>query len=412
MDHMKQGKNLSDVQEINRSLVLNTLRENPNCSRSFIAQSTGLRQATITKIVNDFIDWGIVVETALLRNARGRRSIGLQLNSNLYRVICLRLQRTNILAGLYDISGREYRTVRECLDPSQGVEAAVNTMIQVIHQLKRETEDVYLLGIGVGLPGPYLKEEGVITVMADFPGWEDHAIQTRLEQEFGKIVFTEHDAHANGLAEWWFGKQRQNEHVLLSLSMEEGLGAGLVVDGKIYYGKQGVAGEIGHISIDYNGIPCPCGSRGCLRNYCSDTAVVRQALAKRAFYPHSRLNGIENLQLSQIIDAALAGDEFAAALVRDAATHLGYGLVSVIYMYNPGLIILSQQFSAAGSMFLDAVQQVLDSRLPPAISGAVRIAFSRITKDPVLMGIVALITDSAFMNPSSIIEMKQGHPLS
>lgn len=410
MNHMKQGKNLTDVQEINRSLVLNTLRENPNCSRSYIAQITGLRQGTITKIVNNFIEWGIIVETNLLRNARGRRSIGLQLNSDRYRVICLRLQRTNILAGMYDISGKEYDTVYEKLNISEGVESAIAVMIRTIQQLKSKAEGTHILGIGIGLPGPYLRDEGIITVMADFPGWEGHAIKTQLEQEFGQIIFTEHDAHANGLAEWWFGRQRQQEHVLLSVSMEEGLGAGLILDGKVFYGEQGVAGEIGHISIDNNGIPCPCGSRGCLRNYCSDTAVVRQAMARKNDHPESVLYQAETLRLSQIIEAAIAGDEFAESLIVNAGTYLGFGLISVIYMYNPGIIVLSRQFAAAGDLFLEPVRRVLKERLPASLADRIRVTFSNITSDPVLMGMVALITDTAFMNPSSIIELGHLNP--
>lgn len=401
----KQGKNLSDVQEINRSLVLNTLRENPNCSRSDIARSTGLRQATITKIINDFIEWGIVVETKLIKNERGRRSIGLELNSGHYRIICLRLLRTRIKVGLFDISGREYLSMEEAINISEGSEKAMETMIRVIRQLMDSASGYALLGIGVGLPGPYLRKEGILTMMADFPGWEDHDIQACLEREFGKIVHIMHDALANALAEWWFGGQRFEETALLSISMEEGLGAGLIVDGKIYYGTQGVAGEIGHISIDYNGIPCPCGSRGCLRNYCSDTAVVKKALFERAKHPDSVLNLLEAVTLSAIIEAALKGDDFARRLIQNAGTYLGYGLVTTIYTYNPDIIILSRQFYEAGSLFLDAVRQVLDTRLLPSVSRSVRVVFSKIAKDPVLMGMVALVTDSVFMNPTSITSL-------
>lgn len=403
IDHDKQGKNLSDVQEINRSLVLNTLRENPDCSRSDIAKSTGLRQATITKIINDFIDWGIVVETKLIKNDRGRRSIGLELNSNHYRIICLRLLRTQIKAGVYDISGKEYLSVYEPINISAGSDKAMDAMIKVIHSLMDATSGQTLLGIGVGLPGPYLRKEGILTIMADFPGWEDHNIQTSLEQEFGKLIYIEHDAQANALAEWWFGRQRNLETALLSISMEEGLGAGLIVDGKIYYGTQGIAGEIGHISIDYNGIPCPCGNRGCLRNYCSDTAIVKKALSERKNYPNSALNGLDTMTLSAIIQAALDGDTFSYQLIQDAGTYLGYGLITAIYAYNPDIIILSRQFSQAGDLFLEAVRKVLDERLLPSVSKSVRIVFSKIAKDPVLMGMVALVTDSVFMNPASII---------
>lgn len=401
----KQGKNLSDVQEINRSLVLNTLRENPDCSRSDIAKSTGLRQATITKIINDFIEWGIVVETKLIKNERGRRSIGLELNSDHYRVICLRLLRTQIKAGLYDISGKEYLSIHEPINISDGSDKAMDVMIKTIHRLMESASGQALLGIGVGLPGPYLRKEGILTMMADFPGWEDHDIQKCLEKEFGEFVHIEHDAQANALAEWWFGKQRLSETALLSISMEEGLGAGLIVDGKLYYGTQGIAGEIGHISIDYNGIPCPCGSRGCLRNYCSDTVVVKKALSERKSHPDSPLNSLEVITLSSIIRAALEGDAFSHQLIRDSGTYLGYGLITAIYAYNPDIIILSRQFSEAGDLFLNAVRKVLDERLLPSVSKSVRVVFSKIAEDPVLMGMVALVTDSVFMNPASIISL-------
>lgn len=408
MEHVKLGKNLSDIQDINRALVLSNLRENPNCSRSHIARNTGLRQATITKIVNDLIDRGMVVETKLLRNARGRRSIGLQLNSSHYMVICLRLSRTYVLAGLYDIAGKEYRFAREEIDTALGAEAAVEKMIRVIRDMMAAAQGEHILGIGVGLPGPFLKEEGVIAVMADFPGWEGRAIQLRLEQEFGQIVYTEHDAYANGLAEWWFGRKREAGRILLSISMEEGLGAGLIVDGKVFYGKQGIAGEIGHISIDYNGLPCPCGNRGCLRNYCTEAAVLRRAHALASQHPESPLAQPGAIRLDRIIHHALEGDEFSASLIREAGTFLGYGLINVVYAYNPDIIVLSRQFAAAGDLFLDAVRQALEARLLPSLCQGLRVEFSGITKDPVLMGMTALVTDFIFMNPSYIASLEGG----
>ena len=405
MDHKKLGKNLSDIQEINRALVLNNLRESPNCSRSDIAKNTGLKQGTITNIVNDLIERGIVVETNMLKNKRGRRSIGLQLNSSHYLVIGVRLSRTYVLVGLYDIAGKEYELVREGIDVAEGAEAAVEKMIRAIHAMMDLAGGEHILGIGVGLPGPFLKEEGIIALMADFPGWEGHSIQLRLEEEFGKIVYTEHDAYANGLAEWWFGKRRERSRILLSISMEEGLGAGLVVEGKLYYGRQGIAGEIGHTSIDYNGLPCACGNRGCLRNYCTEAAVIRGAYARLPDHPESELNRVPVIRLDGIIQAARRGDDFAASLIREAGTFLGYGLMNVVYTYNPDMIVLSREFSQAGDLFLDPVKEVLRARLLPVFYDGLRIEFSRLAQDPVLMGTVALVTDLIFMNPSYIVSL-------
>ncbi len=402
MDQNKQGKNLSDIQEINRALVLKNLRNTPHCSRSQIAHNTGLQQATITKIVNDLIECGIVMETKLLKAERGRRSIGLALNTEHYMVVGVRLIRSHILVGLYDIAGKEYQLIREDIDMSKGALEAVNKMKSAIHRILSGAGDGYILGIGVGLPGPFLKETGVIAVMADFPGWEGYSIRKALEDEFGEIVYTVHDALANGLAEWWFGEKREKSKILLSVSMEDGLGAGLINDGKIYYGTQGIAGEIGHISIDYQGLPCVCGNRGCLRNYCTKAAVVRQAEEGLKAHPESRLNQLTSIHLQDIIELALKGDTFSISLIEQAGTFLGYGLVNAIYAYNPDLVVLSREFSQAGDLFLNAVKKVLQSRLLPVIYSGLKIEFSALKQDPVLMGVIALVTDYIFMNPSSI----------
>ncbi len=408
MDGKKPGKNLSDIQEINRALVLKNLRNNPNCSRSQIARNTGLQQATITKIVNDFIDSGIVIETKLLKNERGRRSIGLALNAEHYMVIGVRLTRSHIYVGLYDIAGKEYNLIRESINISEGAEEAIKRMNRVIHYMLDTAGNEYILGIGVGLPGPFLKEEGIIAVMADFPGWEGYSIRLGLEEEFGKIIYTVHDAYANGLAEWWFGNKREESKILLSVSMEEGLGAGLINNGKIYYGTQGIAGEIGHISIDYQGLPCVCGNRGCLRNYCTKAAVVRQAMEGLEQHPESALNRLPDIRLESIVQAALEGDTFSADLIRQAGTFLGYGLINAIYAYNPDMIVLSREFAQAGDLYLNAVKEVLQARLLPIIYNELRIEFSKLTHDPVLMGAVALVTDFIFMNPSYIVKLGDG----
>jgi predicted NBD/HSP70 family sugar kinase len=402
----KLGKNLSDIQEINRSLVLNAIRADPDCSRSQIAKDTGLRQATITKIVNDLIEAGIVLETSLFKGEKGRRSIGLNLNTTHYRVIGVRLTRSHVLVGLFDIAGTQYQLIQKDINVARGPDEAIREMVAAIQTMMAGAAGERVLGIGVGLPGLFLKDEEIMVVMADFPGWEGRSIRETLEEEFGKIVYTEHDAYASGLAEWWFGKKRNSSDILLSVSMEEGIGAGLVMQGKIFYGSQGIAGEIGHISIHYNGLPCACGNRGCLRNYCTESAVIQKAHAGIPDYPDSELNRYPSLSLENIIQGALKGDLFAVKLIREAGTFLGYGLMNAIYAYNPDTVVLSRQFAVAGDLYLDAVRQVLSDRLLPTIFNRIKVEFSNLTQDPVLMGVVSLVTDYLFMNPSYILGLK------
>ena len=406
-ESLKLGKNLSDIQEINRALVLNNIRAFPNCSRSQIAKNTELQQATITKIVNDLIDAGLVLETQLIKNEKGRRSIGLALNTAHYRIIGVRLKRSQVLVGLYDIAGNEYKLFHENIDIALGADHAILKMNKAIRTMMDHASDEQVLGIGVGLPGLYLKNEGIIAVMADFPGWEGRSIRTALEKEFGEIVYTEHDAYASGLAEWWFGRKRENSRILLSISMEEGIGAGLVAQGKVFYGSQGIAGEIGHVSIHHNGLPCACGNSGCLRNYCTERAVLLRANNRLKTHVNSRLNNYPKpLHLADIIECALERDKFSINLIREAGTYLGYGIMNTIYTYNPDTIVLSRLFVNAGDLYLDPVRKVLKKRLPAIIDEKIRVEFSSLTQDPVILGMVSLVTDNLFMTPSYILGLK------
>ena len=402
----KLGKNLTDIQEINRSLVLNNIRSQPNCSRSQIAANTGLQQATITKIVNDLIRAGMVLETSLFKKSeKGRRSIGLTLNTALHRIIGVRLTRSRILVGLFDINGKQHNLICKNIDISRGAKEAIGKMVKAIKAMMDSSGEGHILGIGVGLPGFFIKDEGIIAVMADFPGWEGFSVKKVLESEFGGIVYTEHDAYAQGLAEWWFGRKRETSNILLSIGMEEGLGAGLVIQGKVYYGSQGIAGEIGHVSIDFDGIPCVCGNRGCLRNYCTEAAVIQQAREGLKTHTHSKLKG--SFKLGEIIDCALKGDKFAADLIRKAGRFLGYGIMNAIYAYNPDTIILSRRFFAAGDLYLNAIREVLRERLLPVFFDRIKLEFSALDADPVLLGVVSLVTDKIFMTPSYILELSQ-----
>jgi len=410
-DSNKLGKNLTDIQEINRSLVLNCIRSEPNCSRSEIANITGLQQATITKIVNDFIKAGIVQEANLFKKSeKGRRSIGLILNTDLHRIIGVRLTRSQVLVGLYDIAGKEYRLVYENINIALGADRAIELMISSIRKMMNFAKGDYVLGIGVGLPGLFLKDEGIIAVMADFPGWEGRSIRAALEKEFGEIIYTEHDAYASGLAEWWFGRKREYSKILLSISMEEGIGAGLVVQGKVYYGSQGIAGEIGHVSIEYNGLSCACGNRGCLRNYCTEAAVLQRVRKELKSRKESKLNQYPaSLRLDHIIECALEKDKYACDLIREAGTYLGYGLINAIYAFNPDTIVLSRLFAKADDLYLNAVKKILKERLSPIFYERIRVEFSNLTHDPVLLGVVSLVTDHLFTTPSYIMGLGTNH---
>lgn len=397
----KSGKNMSDVQEINRSLVLKIIQQNDQCSRIEIARELGLRQTTITNIVNDLLESEVVVETSLIRGARGRRAIGLSLNNEKYRIVGVRLTRHHVLTGLFDLSGVQYAESRLKISAEEGVSAALKTVCKAISDMIRQAKETSVLGIGVGIPGPYLRKSGSIAVMADFPGWDSVPLRNELAQAFPFPVFVEYDAHVSALAEWFAGRHYGSDSVLMSVLVEQGLGAGVVCDGTIFYGAQGIAGNIGHMSIDYRGIPCECGNVGCLRNYCTSKAVLHDvADALKTSDTTSVLKNAEQLTLDDVIRAANSGDELARNAIRRAARYLGYGLTNAVYVYNPDVIVIGGEFSAAGELYLSEVRSVLNERLRSSIASGVSVCFSEIKGDQVLRGTAMLVTNSTLQSPS------------
>ncbi|MEG2208416.1 MAG: ROK family protein, partial [Clostridia bacterium] len=190
-----------------------------------------------------------------------------------------------------------------------------------------------------------------------------------------------------------------------SVRMEQGLGAGVVQNGVIYSGAQGIAGNIGHMSIDYQGIPCECGNVGCLRNYCTAKALVRDVTEElQASDAPSTLRGAV-LTSQSIISAAKAGDALALKHLKRIARYLGFGLVNTIYTYNPDLIILSEEFSQAGDLYLSEIREVFAARLRPAIAERVRLRFSCLEGDVVLIGAITLVIDRIMQSPSRYLDL-------
>ena len=176
--HWNKGANNENIQEMNRSLVLRLLFEMQICSRADLARASGLKQATITNIVNDLIEWGIIEECGLISGGRGRRSIGLKLSGKHYLAIGVKLSRTRISVGLFDILGNEYKVLEKDNDALSSPEDVLQTMIAMINEVMQYSTDASkILGIGLALPGPFISKEEKIILMTDFPGWEKISIR-------------------------------------------------------------------------------------------------------------------------------------------------------------------------------------------------------------------------------------------
>lgn len=393
------GNNNSDLTEMNRSAVVKILQQREVCSRADIAKQTGLTQAAITKIVAALMEIGIVTEIGIMKGSGNRRSIGLRLNADKHQVIGVKFARQVFAVGVFDISGKIYTQTETEYSLKDDQKTVLFSMKKQIHEMLEEYKNV--VAIGLALPGPYLREEGCIAVVTQMPTWHNiNFIEEFKEEEFNKPVFIEHDANAGALAEWLFGDHVKPLRSLAYFLVGEGVGAGIIERGNLLLGGQGIAGEVGHISVDVHGPRCECGNYGCLELYCSAPAMLRIA---RQRIPECLTN--RNLQshdaCNVIFEAARAGSQKASGVVREIAEYIGYGCVILINAYNPDIIAIGDSVSQGGDLLLPIIQDVVRQRIISELHTKVQIKISGLKVDPTLYGAAAIATDKVLQLPSA-----------
>ncbi len=380
--------NLEDVQEMNRALVIRLLRRNKVWSRAELAHATGLKQATMSNIINDFLRWGLVIETGIIEGKKGRRSIGVSLNNEEFRVIGVRLERHYVKIGLFDLLGTPERVEQHTLEVPLDGESVVARIVTGVRSMMDQFARYNVLSAGVAIPGPYVRAEGRMAWVTELPGLHEVPLETRLSSALTIPVLLEHDAKAAALAKWWMAPKHEESETVVYLTVGQGVGAGIVVDGNLVRGATGVAGEIGHLTIDFNGPHCECGNRGCLELYCSSIALLRDI---RNRGPEAGPNVLsEELTLDMVRDAFQRGESWARAAVKKSAWHLGIGLVSVINAYGPGRIIIGDEMSRFGSEYLDAVKAAVADRVNPCVWKSLRIELEASDYDEILAGVGVL----------------------
>lgn len=395
------GNNNSDLTEMNRSVLIKILQRRKICSRADIAKEMGLTQASITKIVAVLMEMGIVSEVGSIKGAGNRRSIGLKLNAEKYKVIGVKFARHTYAVGLFDISGRLYEQKEYAYSILEDKKRVLNGIKVKIQSMIEKFPDI--VAVGLALPGPYLRNEGKIAVMTQMVTWHDVNFKKEFEHAFGRPCFIEHDANAGAVAEWWFGGHTDDMNTLAYFLVGEGVGSGIVENGNLILGKQGTASEIGHTSIDFKGPRCECGNYGCLELYCSTQAVLDLA-KKEKLFEKDITNRIE--AYNTVFAMANAKDEKALKVVRRIANYIAYGCLGLISSYNPGIIVIGDLVSVGGDLLLDCILEVVKERMIPELYERLEIKLSKLDIDSTLYGAAAIATDKILRNPSAYLVMK------
>lgn len=399
-----KGKNLSATSEQNKINILKFIKSQNICSRVEIAKATGLTQASITKIISTLIEQGILLETGFLRGQNSRRSIGLKINSKAFKFISIQLLRNSYRIALFDLDAELYEQSKEINTESKMSDEIFEEILSNIEQYKNKYENI--ISIGVTAPGTYKDFGDNIELINQIIDYEKVKVLKLLKQHFKSAIHIENNAIAGSLAEWWFGKYSMEKNIMVYISVNEGIRAGIIINGEVFRGTQGLAGKVGHISInsfgDFNE-KCFCGNHGCLELYASTNFVVENTLKSLKSNEKSLLNQEEEINFEKIINSLRSADPIVVETIEIAATNLGYGIINIIMCYNPGVIVIGGKIAQAGEIFLQKLKDTVKSRVPNEIYDNLILDFSNSEIDSVLLGGATLAINSAIESPNKLI---------
>lgn len=403
MGYQLSIRNLEEVHETNLSMVIKLLQKRGLCYRSELAKESGLKQSTITNIINELISCGLVEEVGSIEGKKGRRSIGIQLRYNAFKILALRLTRHSFTISKFNIGGDEEKSITSNINMDQSAEYTLNIITDHIRNLIDESDDK-ILAIGISVPGPLFidKNEEHIVMLSGTSGWNNINIRKHFSHKISIPIYIEHDANAGALAEWWFGKYRMQTGVNIYVAAGQGIGAGIAINGNIIHGSHGMAGEIGHISINYAGPKCQCGNCGCLENYCSVLALQNKIKIGIASGQPTILS--PDCSLSDIKNAILKGDSLAVTSFEEIAWFLGFGLSSLVNTYNPDMIIIGDELSCIGEPLLNIISKVIKEHTLPIAFEKLQIRLTSFHLDPALIGAAALAIEKLLNKPTLILK--------
>ena len=268
---------------------------------------------------------------------------------------------TSLRVAAVDERGHAVEKITLPTQVSLGRERVINDMCESIQQLTRKYSSAKLEGIGIGTPGIIDIEKGMVLEAVNLPGWANYPVRAEIENRLQTHVALGNDAHVATLGEKWLGAGRDVEHMAM-LTLGTGVGGGLVLNGKIWHGTKGMAGEFGHFTVEPDGHPCGCGNRGCLEQYASATAIVRMAREAIAASKSSKLAQLPELSSKRIFDLSQLGDEAAQIVFQRVGRALGIVLADMVNGLNLPLYVIGGGAASAWEAFAPTMFAELQTR--------------------------------------------------
>ena len=371
------------LRRANITLVLRSLAQDGASSQAELARATGLSRASVTNIVRELETEGLVRTWEDVRGGRRARVVERVVPAKIVAAVCIGRHELRVTLG--DLSMgvlAESEAVSEKdLTPTASLDQVAATLDKLLASIDRDRCD--LLGAVVGVPTPFDAARETLGSGALMRDWVGLNVREELEDRIKVPVMVENDANLGALGEFRFGGYEADVQNLIYVRVTTGIGAGIVLGGRLHRGASGVAGEIGHTSLDPAGPLCRCGNRGCLEVYAVAPVVLD---VERTEAPSLR-------STDDVIRLAIDGEITSLRIVEDMAGRLGVAAANLCNTLNPDVVVVSGPITALGDLLMEPMQREVERRSVPAAAGAVRVTVSRLGTRAESLGALALGVD-------------------
>lgn len=399
-------KHVTGKPERDKQVIEAVVRRFGPISRSRIHQLTDIRSSACSVLVRELLEEGRLLETGRAGNGKrtGRKEVLLELNEDFRFIAAVEFDEDTVTAGVLNLHPAVRTTVTEPADLSGGMPGLVYQLLSCTRKALAQSgvPEASLLGIGVADPGLVDSRRGVTVMSSTIDFWKEVPLQRIFEREFKIPALVQTKTRAKTVAERALGAGEMSDSMVY-VDYGVGIGAGLILEGKLLHGQTGAAGEFGHTNAVPGGPACLCGSSGCLEAMAGARAVetrIRRAIAQGGSSRVAPAGGDPAaITAWDVLRAAAAGDKICSNIVAEIAGYLGVGLADLVNLFNPSVIVLDKRLEAGGGELLDELRLIVRRRALAWSNESAAIRFAQVGNEAGILGLALMILERHFEIP-------------
>jgi len=373
----------SSLREANQRRLVEAVQQAGALTQAEIARRSGLSPATVSNIVRELEAAGVLAVTTTSANGRRARSVRLSRAAGV--AVGVDFGHSHLRVAVGDLGHEVLAEEVVPLDVDSASDEGFDSAARLVTELldRADVDRSQLRTVAMGVPGP-LDATGVLGSTTILPGWVGVHPAAALSERLGVNVLADNDANLGALGESVWGAARGRGDAAY-VKVSTGVGAGLVIGGRIYHGVRGTAGELGHMTIDEHGQVCRCGNRGCLETFAAAPFLLQ--LLRHSHGP--------DLDFAGMLELAQAGDTGCRRVIADAGRHIGVAVANLCNLLNPGAVVVGGDLARVGELLLEPIRTTVRRQAIPSAAEAVMIVGSQLGPRAELLGALALALSTA-----------------